>query len=219
MGATGITETSKQFSSDVSETINWFDDANNSNQLKWEDKLTSMEHDAIKDFTDMEYDGYFAKIYDTKWDDISVFDQPMISALYDALSDYELKKPITVYRNADTKIFGGDGMTYEQIKEFEGKTLHNNGFLSTSAISEAGAQYGTEGTDVKIAFKLPKGKGIGAYVGKKGLSYYDSGEKEFLLNNNAFFKVKKVSKPEKPGYPIKVVMEWVGQSKDQIFKK
>lgn len=200
------------FTAKVSSTDKWFKNEKLSNYNEWAEGLTPEEKHAITSFTGSGYGKHFAELYHTDWDDMTEHEQKMASSLYDAINKFELKKPINVYRYADSKLFGASGMTYEQLKALEGQIVHSNGFMSTAAADHGVA---VESSALQMKITVPKSIGAGAWVANQ--SSIGMGEKEFLLNNNGFFKIVKVTEGNY-GTP-QVEMKWIGQSKDQIFDK
>jgi hypothetical protein len=103
------------------------------------------------------------------------------------------------YRGAGYSLLGGK-KSYEEIKSMVGKTIHDPGHMSISTV------HGHEfGGSVLYEVKVPKGKGIGAYVGQ--LSQHRS-EAEFLLNRGTVFKIVRVRREK--GNPV-VTLEVYGR--------
>ena len=217
MGATGSSLPSydytnpTNFTDNPSNTTKWFNNEKLSNYAEWKDGLKKKELEAISAFTGSGYKNYkIGQLYDVEWDDMDAQYKQYAANLYDAINKFELRKPITVYRDADTKIFGGSEMTLKQLQDLEGKIVHSNGFMSTSAGATGNA---INANQCQMKIIIPKSTGAGAWIANQ--STVGTGEREFLLNNNGFFKVDKVSKGSN-GKPL-VEMRWIGQSKDQIF--
>lgn len=177
--------------SNAQETHGFFNNSDNANQSEWENLISSMKdgYNAMKDFTGSSYNGYFAKLYTTPWEKIPFEQRKKISALSNAIRNYDLKQPIVVHRFTDFQIFGkakSDNMTLTELQAMKGKFLHNNSFLSSSAAYKGVA---VQSSKVDLKIHVPAGKGIGAFVGKQGLSSLSTGESEFLFNNNLWFRV------------------------------
>jgi predicted phage gp36 major capsid-like protein len=103
------------------------------------------------------------------------------------------------YRGAGYSLLGGK-KSFDEIKAMVGKTVHDAGHMSISTVS--GHEF--DGS-VLYEVKVPKGKGIGAYVGQ--LSQHRS-EAEFLLNRGTVFKIVKVR--QESGQPV-VTLEVYGR--------
>lgn len=108
------------FDDEVSHTLKWMQNEKLSNYNEWEEGLTSQQKHAISEFTGSEYHHSFAELYDTPWEQMTPQEQKIAQNLYDALNGFELRKPIVVYRKADTKIFGSDNMSVDDLKALEG---------------------------------------------------------------------------------------------------
>ena len=203
-------EKATNFDSNFSSTNKWFNNEKLSNYGEWANGLTSDEKKAINSFTGTGYSNHFKELYDKDWSEMTDYEKQMASSLYDAINKFELKKPINVYRYADSKLFGEQGMTLKQLQELEGQIVHSNGFMSTAA-ADKGKPVQSSAVHMKIT--IPKSVGAGAWVANQ--SSVGTGEKEFLLNNNGFFRIGKVTlgSDHKP----LIEMKWIGQSKDQIF--
>ena len=200
-----------------SETYVFFNDANNTNQGDWENLISGSKdgYNGMKDFTGSSYNGYFAKLYNTPWEKIPPEYRKKIAGLSNAIRNYELKQNIVVHRSTDFQIFGASkssNLSLGDLQSFEGKFLHNNSFLSTSAANKGVA---IQSSKVDLKIHVPAGKGWGAFVGKHGLSSLGTGESEFLLNNNLWFKVGKPR--QTPNGNLEVDIYVVGRSSGQKF--
>ena len=103
-----------------------------------------------------------------------------IKAIDTALSKFDLKNNIMVYRGSTNHLIGG-AKTVEDVKKIVGSVVRDKGFMSTSTRKSSAFS-----DDVHYEIKVPKGKGRGAYVGT--VSHFGH-EKEFLLNRGTQFKV------------------------------
>lgn len=97
-----------------------------------------------------------------------------------ALSKFDLKNNIMVYRGSTNHLIGG-AKTVDDVKKIVGSVVRDKGFMSTSTRKSSAFS-----DDVHYEIKVPKGKDRGAYVG--GVSHFGH-EKEFLLNRGTQFKV------------------------------
>lgn len=107
------------------------------------------------------------------------------------LSSYNNNIAFIGYRGAGYSLLGGS-KTFDQLKAMVGKTVHDTGHMSISTVS--GHEF--DGS-VLYEVRVPKGKGIGAYVGQ--LSQHKS-EAEFLINRGTIFKIVKVRREN--GQPV-----------------
>lgn len=200
------------------ETSSFFNDSNNANQSEWEHLISNSKdaYNGMKDFTGSSYKGYFAKLYNTPWEKIPPEYRKKIAALSNTIRNYDLKQNIAVHRSTDFQIFGASksaNLSLSDLQSFEGKFLHNNSFLSTAAANRG---VGIQSSKVDLKIHIPAGKGWGAFVGKSGLSSMGSGESEFLLNNNLWFRVGKTRQnPSSGKYEVDLYV--VGRSSGQKF--
>lgn len=102
----------------------------------------------------------------------------------EGLGKYKNTKAFVGYRGSGYALMGGR-KTFEELKAMVGSTVRDNGHMSISTVR--GHEFGG---DVMYEVRVPKGTGIGAYVGK--LSQHSS-EAEFLLNRGTIFKVVQVT--------------------------
>lgn len=115
------------------------------------------------------------------------------------LDSYKNNIAFMGYRGAGYSLLGGK-KSFDELKAMVGKTVHDAGHMSISTVS--GHEF--DGA-VLYEVKVPKGKGIGAYVGQ--LSQHRS-EAEFLLNRGTVFKIVKVR--QESGQPV-VTLEVYGR--------
>ena len=195
----------------------WFQNDKLSNYNEWKTSLTQDELDAIHWYTGTGYDSNYS-LYTKKWDDLGSYNKEKITNLWNALNKFELKKGITVTRQTDAQILGfnqTDHPTVQQVKDLLSKT---NGVVQLNGFSSTGADdHGVKvaGSGVQVTFKIPPSKGAGAYIANHSNL---KGENEFLLNNNAVIKYD-LNSVKKVGRKIYVTAYWLGNAKDQKFKK
>lgn len=196
----------------------WFHNDKLSNYNEWDKSLTQDELQAISWYTGSSYDGLNSNLYTTPWKDMSDYQKEKAIALYNALNKFELKKGITTTRKTDEQALGfnyGEHPTIDQIKQQLSKTngvVQLNGFLSSGADDHG---VSVQGSSVQITFKIPPSKGAGAYVANHSNI---KGENEFLLNNNAVVKYD-LNSIKKVGGKVYITAYWLGNAKDQKFKK
>ena len=206
----------------VSEDMNnqpwgWFNDPENSNYLDWNDNLTPDDKKGITHYVGSGYEWTQNELYNKPWDKMSPSEKTNASRLYEAINKFELNQAIKLRRRADFQIFGAEqnsNMTVAQLKKLlaMNDTFQSNGFLSFT--TNLDHKIFSHNKGVVIDMIMPPNKGGGAWNG-----YYNSSEYEFIVNSNAVLKFDPTSvRREKDGL-IHVDAEWLGQAKDQVFKK
>ena len=190
----------------------------NSNIKSWLANLTPEERAVISDFVGSEYEDINGAQYRIPWEDMSQEDKNAISRLHNALSKFELNKPITVNRATSFRIFGADDdyapMTIEDIKAHLSKTgevVQNDGFMSFSTRSDG---IPVEGTGLIIHLKIPPSKGAGAYIGN---NYGIASESEFLVNTNTVMRFDKNSLYKDKYDIIHITADWLGRAEAQTI--
>jgi hypothetical protein len=112
------------------------------------------------------------------------------------INEYDNTHEFIGYRGAGYSLLGGR-KSYDEIKAMVGQTVHDTGHMSISTVR--GAEFDRP---VLYEVQVPKGKGIGAYVGQ--LSQHRN-EAEFLLNRGIIYKIVKVRRQgTKPVVTLKV---------------
>lgn len=209
------------FTSNVSSTVKWFNNPKMSNMAEWEKGLTPAQESAIDYYTGSGYINMNNDLYKTPWDQMTASMKQKAANLYEALNKFELHKAIHTVRQCDFQIFGASeyqSMTPEQVvsylkNETSDGLIQVNGFLSSTTIP-IGTYANKHGVWIDIT--TPANKGGGGYVSHKG---GNDGEGEYLHNSNSVFKFDPNSVHKgKDGY-VHVTATWVGQAKDQKFKK
>ena len=104
--------------------------------------------------------------------------QDMIQNIDSAISQFDLKSPIKVYRTCEKDVL-------RNLKLEPGSTFHDDGFVSTSVISEKVAS-----GNIVMEINVPAGKGHGAWINP--LSGAQDEEWEFLLQRGSDFQVQSV---------------------------
>lgn len=212
----------KNDKSGISENMNsspwsWFNDPENSNYEEWRDNLTEADIKGLKHYIGSGYEWMQNELYKKPWSEMSDSEKAYASKLYEALNKFELNQAITLRRRTDFQIFGAEQnskMTVAQLKKLLGMndTFQSNGFLSFTANLDYKVFSHNKG--VVIDMVMPPNKGGGAWTGT-----YNSSEQEFIVNSNSVLKFDPTSvRREKDGL-IHVNAEWLGQAKDQVFKK
>lgn len=220
MGATGITVYHSFSNSSYDEDADaYFRD--NSNYEDWvggsvmEDK----EYDAVKDYTGSMYRKINDVARGTNNTHLTEADKPYyLEKLKNAeagLNKSELNKNIVVWRGTSSIMFGEKGMSYEQVKAFEGGMIRDKGLMSTSPHkNDCWATDGHDSDNIFLKMSIPKGKGRGAWVDPFSKN---KGEKEFLVNTNSCFKIRKVT--QLPGGGIEVDLKWVKRDASDKWNK
>ena len=152
----------------------------NSSNGKWERNLTSHQRYVLNDYTS---DGYsninsYLRGYDNGEKYSIDYVKGEIAALDKAIADFELREPIITYRSINSDAFWRN---LNDITSLIGTEYSDPAFMSTSPTKDSGAL----NKDLLMTIKLPKGKGIGAYIDQ----YNGLKEKEFLLARGSRFKI------------------------------
>jgi hypothetical protein len=152
----------------------------NSSYGKWERNLTPHQRYVISDYTS---DGYsninsYLRGYDNGEKYSIDYVKGEIVALDKAIADFELREPIITYRSINSDAFWEN---LNDITSLIGTEYSDPAFMSTSPTKDSGAL----NKDLLMTIKLPKGKGIGAYIDQ----YNGLKEKEFLLARGSRFKI------------------------------
>ena len=150
----------------------------------WRDSLSRIEYEAVRRYTGEDYVDINDALRKFGLSRASSDIRQCIDDMTRALSTFNLKKSIVVFRGGNGAIFGGD-KTVEQINAMAkaGVKLMDKGFMSTSA--SQGANFAGK---YQFIITVPAGVGRGAYVAP--LSHYRS-ENEFLLQRGTTFKISK----------------------------
>jgi len=151
---------------------------------EWIDKLSYDESKAVRRYTGHEYRDINGALRGPDLSRASADIRDCIDHITSGLAKFGLKKSITVYRGAESDIFGG----FKTAKEINamakaGARLVDKGFMSTSAAE--GDQFGGR---YRFIITVPAGTGRGAYVAP--MSHFNS-ENEFLLQRGTSFKINK----------------------------
>lgn len=104
-----------------------------------------------------------------------------IKNLDDYISSCNLPFGITVFRGAGSELVGGCKSVDEINEKMKGAVVQDKAFVSTSLRQDRAFD-----TPMMYEIKVPKGKGIGAYVGDHT---GHEGEYEFLLARSSYFRV------------------------------
>lgn len=176
------------------DTKEWF--KANSNYTKWEEQMEEDEYyDTLGKYSGEYYSpinhylrkGEFTASRYYEKDDMIEDIQEMDKAI----SAFELKQPITVYRKSDSSMFGKNDMSYEQIKALEGKVFSDKAYVSASTKSGELPGEQTVTGNMYYHIDVPAGRGNGAYV-----AYFSENhsEREFILKRGSKYQVTKVVK-------------------------
>ena len=120
----------------------------------------------------------------------------MTKNIESAISKFDLKDNIVVYRRADISFLN----YFEKILQ-SGGIFKDDGFISTTTL-----KIGSSEEEIEIVIKVPKGKGYGAYIAPMSAC---PEECEFLLNRGTLFKVRDINKNDFGNF--QVFIEVVGR--------
>ena len=124
-----------------------------------------------------------------------------------ALSKYTTDSNITLYRGGSADLLGGYS-TLSDIQKLIGKTVQDNGFMSTS--TESVGSFGHYPIHYKL--QIPSGSQVGAPV--SSVSKHPN-ENEFLLSRRPQFKVKSAKQSDNK---IVVTLQYIGKGNTDIEK-
>lgn len=147
----------------------------------WEKAITSGERDATVYYTGSAYTSINKLLRNDGYDSSSGQMRNTIDNIDKAISKFDLKKNLTVYRGSGAQLVGGYTTAAEINANMKGAIVRDKGFMSTSAVH--GSQFSGK---LKYEIKVPKGKGRGAFVAP--ISHFKH-ENEFLLKRGTQFKV------------------------------
>lgn len=179
---------------DYKEADAWMN--NNSNYKSWQDKMFDEEIDeTIYQYTAERfalYNNYLRRGDTSRFSEYYNKEDANreIRELDKAINEFKLDKPITVYRESDSSLLGKNGMSYEQIKALEGKSVIDKAFTSTSTRKSLPGEQ-TVGGEIKYKIDIPAGKGHGAYIAKYS---ENKQEQEFLIKRGTNYNVHSVTK-------------------------
>lgn len=170
----------------------------------WKDKLTFLEKEKIKDYTDTHY----IRINNTlRTGRLGTYDNwaekdhiNFIESLDKSLSKFELKEDISVIRGLSTKNIEDYGYNLDKII---GQTFKDKGYLSASidkGVASDFAERAVEndgGEPLYIQFDIPKGTGRGAFI---DVMSSNRGEEEFLIVRNVEFEFYEKTVDDKNNY-------------------
>lgn len=162
----------------------------NSEHGMWKKSLSAEEQRVISDYTGDAYsdiNNYWRKYGD--WQEINkekvLYQTEMLD---NAISRYNLKEPIKVYRAIQPEAFED---YFDDIQQLVGKTYQDKGFMSSSPTLESSAV----NKECIMELFIPSGKGRGAYINDLAGQYVDK-EYEFLIARNSEFNIMSVEETE-----------------------
>ena len=152
----------------------------------WLDKLSAEQSISISNYSGDAYSGIngllrhqMTKRMVDEWnatERISI--QDMIKNIESAIDEFELREPIKVFRTCENDVL-------ENLKLSKGSVFHDDGFGSTSILSEKVAS-----GNIVMQINVPQGKGYGAWINP--LSGAEDEEYEFLLQRGSDYEVKSI---------------------------
>lgn len=164
-------------------------------EQQWLKSLTRDETAYVRSYAADGYDDinkYLRKTGD--WEDINKgYAQQAINNIDSAISKFELKENITVYRGIDIDTIGNMFPDAEDFTDLIGKQYTDKGYMSSSPLKSVAKEFAEEnGRDgVLLKLDIPKGNGKGAYINKLAGQYKDV-EYEFLIKRNSKFKIYEI---------------------------
>ena len=194
----------------------WFKLPSNSNFDGWDKSLDKQDKDGLLHYI-LDYEDMQKELYTKPWSEMSTYEKAHASNLYNAINKFELNQAIKLRRRGDFQIFGaeqGKKMNVNQLKKLlsMNDTFQSNGFLSFTTNLDSKVYSHNKG--IVIDLIMPPNKGGGAWTG-----HHNVGEQEFIINSNSVLKFDPESVHKASDGFIHVNAEWIGQAKDQAFKK
>ena len=180
----------------ATQTIEWFNE--NSNYQEWKEEIFDREIDeTIYKYSGEDYSmindllrkGEFNPV--SKWYEESDVRQE-IKELDEAISLFNLKENLVVYRASDSSMLGRENMSLEEIKKLVGTNVIDKGYTSASTVKELPGEQ-TVGGKVKYIIDVPQGQGNGAYIAKYS---ENPQEREFLMARDGNYLVNSVEEDE-----------------------
>lgn len=147
----------------------------------WDKNLTAQQKYSLNDYTS---DGYsninsYLREYDNGEKYSIDFIKAKIKAIDKAIADYYLRGPIITFRSISSEAFSEH---LDNIESLIGREYTDKAYMSSSPTLDSTAL----NKDLLMRIKLPKGKGIGAYINEyNGLK----NESEFLIARNSRFLI------------------------------
>lgn len=174
---------------------------------KWRKTLSDEQIDALGNYSAEYYSGMnglcrgqMTERMAAMWSDVKGKSlKDLISNAEEAISAFELREPITVFRTIESRVL-------DRLHLEAGSVFRDNAFVSTSVLSEKVAS-----GNVVMRINVPAGKGVGAWINP--LSAYEDSEWEFLLQRGSMFRVKSI---EKIGEDTVVDLDLIGISADKV---
>ena len=150
----------------------------------WENEITTGEKENVYDYTGSAYEWMNESLRKDEVGYLSDSERMKLENVAAAISKFELKRGITVYRNSTEHLIGGY-TTPEQINQnLKGAIVQDKGYMSTTPLkSKTNGFFG----EIRYEIKVPKGKGRGAWVNP--ISHYKNNEWEFLIQRGTRFRV------------------------------
>lgn len=168
----------------------------NSTHGKWEQNLTPRQREVLNNYT---ADGYsninsYLRGYDNGNKYSLDFVKSEVAALDKAIADYELREPIVTYRCVNSDAFSE---YLDDISKLIGTEYSDPAFMSSSPSLDSTAL----NKDLTMVIKLPKGKGIGAYINEFN---GNDDEIEFLIARGSKYKITNAYKKNKNNYYVEM---------------
>lgn len=176
-----------------------------SSEYEWKQQLTSDELTCVTDYTSDSYAGingllrgFMTEKQVRNWDISAQMPiEEEIKHVESALSKFELREDVTLYRTCEKDFFDALGSPGDLFKD--------EGFCSCSIFSTAVAS-----GQVDVEIKVPKGVGRGAWV--KSLSHKPE-ENEFLLQRGSIFEIESMRQKDNGRWEVK--LRWIGAEPDE----
>lgn len=178
--------------------------SNDTNYKEWKSKQTEEHQKAFIDYTNnlaYEINGFLRG----KETQIPEWKQNWFSKssekLDESLSEFNLSKPLIVFRGVDFEAFNTDK---KGLRKLTGSKYTDAGYMSTSCTRKGVVNAKGEEMPILMEIDIPSGKGRGAYINE--FSTFKDKEFEFLIPKGQEFDILDVSKKGKQ-YIIKMKLK------------
>lgn len=162
---------------------------NDQSYKEWVDNIKPAEEKALMDYTGSTYTRINSRLWRNR--ELEPEYKKMVQNIDKAISKYELKDGITVYRGLDARDFlGFDG--YDDPQSMIGKTIIQKGYSSTTPLRKVANDFAEKNIrEAVLQIDIPPGKGHGAYINE--VSGFEDTEYEFLLKRNAEIEIYSIN--------------------------
>lgn len=181
MGGRGANGIGNAVSFSSKREANTFFGVNKGDFKDWVNNLSGKEQTALDSYTVSGYAQINRTLRNDGYSKAPQHIQNSIDEIKNAISRFELKQDIVVYRGVDDNFLGGNYSSKDIQTTLIGKTITDKAFSSCSVLRK-----GAFDRPYVLEIRVPRGKGRGAYIDPISTG---KGEGEFLLQMNTSFKI------------------------------